>query len=108
MKISDIAWVRDSDLTTPAKLILMCLVSRANKRRQCFPSQRTISRDSGLCERSVREHLKILEEGDKISRVSRARQNGTRTSDVYTIHAPRTLKRAIVETVLTVVGGTGS
>lgn len=106
MKNSDYAWACDSDLPPSARHVLMCLIRRADKRRKCFPSHRTISNDSGLSRNNIVRCIKILEDCGRISRIRRHRKNGTRTSDMYTIHAPRPQKAAVKEVILTVVGGT--
>jgi DNA-binding transcriptional ArsR family regulator len=60
-----VAWehilrVRELSGSHVAKAILYALASRANEKGECWPSVKTLCRDSGLAERTVQTHLQSL------------------------------------------------
>ena len=65
------------------KLLMIVLGNFAHaKDPWCFPSQQTISEDSGLSERAIRDNLKAMEVAGLIRRVERRRKDGSKTSDL--------------------------
>ena len=72
-------------LTAPAKAVFLALACYADPKGRCFPSQRTLAADSGLCERTVRTALSQLEGLGWIVRERRNRADGSRSSDLITI-----------------------
>jgi hypothetical protein len=83
------AWAFRQNIPKPgAKLVLLALCDFADEAWSCFPGQATLAEKTSQGERTVRRHLEWLEQEGFI--VSRARfSNGRRTSNRYTIHAPR-------------------
>ncbi|CAM5469692.1 Helix-turn-helix domain-containing protein OS=Streptomyces aurantiogriseus OX=66870 GN=GCM10010251_23050 PE=4 SV=1 [Streptomyces aurantiogriseus] len=83
------AWAFRQDIPKPgAKLVLLALCDFADESWSCFPGQATLAEKTSQGERTVRRHLEWLEEEGFI--VSHARfSDGRRTSNRYTIHAPR-------------------
>ncbi|MGX8850580.1 helix-turn-helix domain-containing protein [Amedibacillus sp. YH-ame10] len=49
----------------------------------CYPSVRTIARDTNLSERTVRRQLSILVESGYLLRIPRRRENNGHTSNMY-------------------------
>ncbi|MFF2566677.1 helix-turn-helix domain-containing protein [Streptomyces sp. NPDC058084] len=89
MSIEAMAWAFRQNISKPgAKLVLLALCDFADESWSCFPGQETLAVKTSQGERTVRRHLEWLEQEGYI--VSRARfSNGRRTSNRYTIHAPR-------------------
>ena len=53
---------------------------------QCFPSQKRLADDTCLTERTVRTVIASLTERGMLSKVERRRPDGTRASDLFTLH----------------------
>ncbi|MGC9539959.1 helix-turn-helix domain-containing protein [Streptomyces sp. UG1] len=89
MSIEAMAWAFRQNIPKPgAKLVLLALCDFADEAWSCFPGQATLAEKTSQGERTVRRHLEWLEKEGFI--VSRARfSDGHRTSNRYTIHAPR-------------------
>ena len=68
------------------KLVLLALANYADERFQCWPSQERLAEDTELSARTVWGALKRLAEAGILSREQRKRQDGTRTTDVVTLH----------------------
>ena len=82
MSIQAVAWAISQRVGSPTgKVLLMCLANYANEKGECWPSQKTISREAELSERSTRDWLQKLEAQGFISRSRRHRSDGSRTSD---------------------------
>ncbi len=83
------AWAFRQNIPKPgAKLVLLALCDFADEQWSCFPGQATLAEKTSQGERTVRRHLEWLEAEGFI--VSHARfSDGRRTSNRYTIHAPR-------------------
>lgn len=60
ISLTDLQFVRNSNLPASAKLVLYELVFRANDRRICWPSIATIASDTSLSKSTVRRALKLL------------------------------------------------
>lgn len=76
MSVQAITWAfQQEGMTSGQKFILVSLCNRADEDWSCYPSIPLISAETGIGERSVREHLDALE---KLGVISRAR---TRNSD---------------------------
>ncbi len=77
-------WAYEQSVTNSgAKFVLVALANFADEEGNCWPSQPTIARMTGQSVRTVRSHLKNLEEGGYISREGRRRQNGSYSSDYF-------------------------
>lgn len=71
------------------KFTLVCLAGFADAKGYCWPGQDTLGDMSDQASRSVRRHLKELEEEDLlIEREKRGKAGGGRTSDGYWLLAP--------------------
>ena len=66
-----------------AKLVLLCLANYADEHGSCFPGQKKIAEQCGVCLRTVKDALARLEQAGLLSREHRQRADGTRTSDRY-------------------------
>lgn len=72
------------------KLTLLALANYADQDGRCWPSQVTLTRDTGLSERTIWAAMQRLEAAGTISRERRHRSDGYRTSDIVTISLPAT------------------
>lgn len=73
-------------VTASEKLVLLALANYADENMRCWPSQARLADDTCLTERTMRTVLASLEQRRLISRKERRRQDGTRASDVITLH----------------------
>lgn len=73
-------------LSPSEKLVLLALANFANDKMQCWPSQERLAADTELSARTVWAALKSLEDMRLMSRASRKRADGTRSTDVFTLH----------------------
>lgn len=80
-------WARGQRLAPGPKTVLMNLCGRADALGVCFPSQDKIAEDTGYSMRTVRRHIKALEEDGYIER-ERRQKGYIRRSDSYMIKAP--------------------
>ena len=83
----DIQVGRDGSFKGSAKVVFMTLCTHANNdTRKCFLSVKTIAKESGYCERTVRNALHKLSELGVIEITERfSRQNGFQVSSQYRI-----------------------
>jgi hypothetical protein len=77
--------VRDLEAGHVTKVLLYALATRAGKDDTCYPSIATIAHDSGLQERAVQRHLRVLEQNGLIKRDDR-----TGRASVFTLTLPST------------------
>lgn len=68
------------------KLLLLVLANYADEHMKCWPSQRRLAEDTCLTDRTVRALLSAMEQRGVISRTQRDRDDGSRSSDVITLH----------------------
>lgn len=68
------------------KLLLLVLANYADEAMACFPSHRRLATDSCLTERTILSLLKSLEEKRLIRRTERKRPDGSRATDLITLH----------------------
>ena len=68
-----------------ARTVYMYLKDRANRDGACWPGIRTIARELGLSQATVRRALKDLENGGWIVKTPRYRDNGSSTSNFYKV-----------------------
>ena len=73
------------------KLTLLALANYADQDGRCWPSQVTLTHDTGLSERTVWAAMQRLEAAGLISRERRRRSDGYRTSDLVTLTLPATI-----------------
>mgnify|MGYP001465286239 CR=1 FL=1 len=75
----------DDRLPSRAKLVYMYLHSRANKEGICWPAVGTIAKELKISRSTVKRALLDLELCGYIWKDHRYRENGGRTSNLYTI-----------------------
>lgn len=68
------------------KLVLLALANYADRELRCWPSQKTLSEDTELGERTVWGALKGLEARGLLTRKPRYRDDGARSTDVFTLN----------------------
>lgn len=68
------------------KIVFIYLKKFADQKGQCYPSIRTLSRQSGISVKKVKETLKQLEEKGVISKANRTRPDGGKSSNLYTVY----------------------
>ena len=87
--ISAVLNCRDPELTSSRRMVLVCLANYAGDDGHSWPSQQLIADESGCGIRSVKDHLKWLEENGFMIRKTKSlgQGNGSRTS--YHIMLPR-------------------
>ena len=74
-----------ADLPHRGITVYMYLKDRANAEGSCFPSVRTIGRELGLSRSTVKRALADLQEAGFLHREPRYRENGSSTSNLYTL-----------------------
>jgi len=75
-------------ITGPQKCILLLLADHANGEDTAWPSKKTLSEESCLSIRCVRDCLVALEKAGLILRTSRWRKDGSQSSDEITLTLP--------------------
>ena len=87
MSVQAMTWAWQQDLEPVDKLVLLALANRSNHETGvCFPGQQLLAQECSMSDRTVRRHLKRLEELGLIERRARMRGEGRgRTSDEYRI-----------------------
>lgn len=80
--ISAVLNCRDPELTSSRRMVLVCLANYAGDDGHSWPSQQLIADESGCGIRSVKDHLKWLEQNGFIIRKTKSlgQGNGSRTS----------------------------
>jgi DNA-binding MarR family transcriptional regulator len=75
----------DERLTHRARTVYMYLRDRADADGKCWPGVKRIASDLHLSRRTAQRALADLEQAGYIRRDERFRENGSRTSNLYTI-----------------------
>ncbi|MBE6910597.1 MAG: helix-turn-helix domain-containing protein [Ruminococcaceae bacterium] len=75
----------DERLTHRARAVYMYLRDRADADGKCWPGVKRIASDLHLSRRTAQRALADLEQAGYIRRDERFRENGSRTSNLYTI-----------------------
>lgn len=85
MSVQAMTWAFAQDVEPHAKLVLIALANRTNHETgTCYPGQDLIASECSMSSRTVRRHLRTLEERGLISRRARMLPEGRgRTSDEY-------------------------
>ena len=73
----------DTELPHRAKVVYMYLRDRANTKGECWPGIKTIAADLKLSRSTVKRALTDLEHSGYLYKVSRHRDNGSYTSNLY-------------------------
>jgi DNA-binding transcriptional ArsR family regulator len=87
MSVQAMTWAWEQHLDPSDKLVLLALANRTNHETGvCYPGQKLLAKECSMSDRSVRRHLKNLEDLGLIERRARMRKQGRgRTSDEYRI-----------------------
>ncbi len=72
-------------LPSRAVTVYLYLSDRGGKGNTCFPSVRTIARDTGLSVSTVKRAIDDLEQAGYLEHVHRFRPNGAKSSNLYTL-----------------------
>ncbi len=73
------------------RLVYIYLKKFADSKNQCYPSVKTISKQSGVSVNKVKITLKELEEKGIIAKTNRSRPDGGKSSNLYTLYDYRKL-----------------
>lgn len=76
------------------RLVYIYLKKFADSKNQCYPSVKTISKQSGISVNKVKITLKELEEKGIIAKANRNRPDGGKSSNLYTLYDYRELWNA--------------
>ena len=86
MSVQAVGWALKLDIPAATKFVLVALCNYADDKGRCWPSQESLARDTSMSDRTVRRHVKQLEEAGLITRKGRWKDGGSRTSDMFWIH----------------------
>ena len=75
----------DDALEHRAKAVYLYLRDRSDAEGKCWPGIKTIASDLGLSRSTVKRALSDLERSGYLERTSRFRENGSHTSNLYTL-----------------------
>ena len=81
--------IYDLDLPHRAVTVYVYLCDMANKKRECWPSTVTISKDLGLSRRTIVRALNDLENAGLIKRIPRRRKTGGWTSSLIRLEVDK-------------------
>ena len=76
------------DLPHRAKTVYMYLKDRCNRDNQCYPAIGTIASELQLSRRTVERAIADLEQAGLLVKEQRWRENGGRSSLLYTLKVP--------------------
>ena len=77
--------IYSSDLSHRARAVYMYLKDRADRDGKCWPAIKTIAKELGLSSSTVKRALNELCQAGLLTKESRWRENGGRTSNLYRI-----------------------
>ena len=77
--------IYQSDLSHRARAVYMYLKDRSDQDGKCWPAIQTISRDLNLSRSTVKRALNELYRAELLTKETRWRENGGRTSNLYRI-----------------------
>ena len=75
----------EDELPHRAKAVYMYLRDRSDAEGKCWPGVKRIAADLKLSPRTVQRALSDLERAGYVKRDERRRENGSRTSNLYTV-----------------------
>ena len=75
----------DDELSHRAKAVYMYLRDRSDAEGKCWPGIKTIAADLKLSRSTVKRALADLEKRGYLEKVHRFRENGSNTSNLYTV-----------------------
>ena len=76
----------DEELPSRAKAVYMYLRDRSNKDGKCWPGIKTIAGELNLSRSTVKRALDDLYQAELITKETRRRENGSLTSNLYSIN----------------------
>ena len=77
--------IYSEDLPHRAKAVYMYLKDRCNQNNQCYPAIGTIAKELRLSRRTVERAIPDLEQAGLLMKEQRWRENGGRSSLLYTL-----------------------
>ena len=77
--------IYSEDLPHRAKAVYMYLKDRCNQNNQCYPAIGTIAKELRLSRRTVERAIADLEQAGLLMKEQRWRENGGRSSLLYTL-----------------------
>lgn len=77
--------VRDTSISGNAKLVYMCLISRANRNQQTWPSHALIAKEAKVSVSSVKTALVELRELGVVTWSQQRRNDGGLSSNMYRV-----------------------
>lgn len=77
--------IYSEDLPHRAKAVYIYLMDRCNRDNQCWPAIGTIARELNLSRRTVERAIADLEKAGRLSKEQRWRENGGKSSLIYTL-----------------------
>lgn len=80
--------IYDQELPHRAKAVYMYLKDRCNKEGQCYPAIGTIAKELQLSRRTVQRAIDDLVRAGLVTKKQRWRENGGRSSLLFTIKVP--------------------
>lgn len=76
--------VSGANVSSSARTVYRALLHYANRETwSCFPSIKTITKDTGMSRSTIMRCLNELEKEDLILRINRLRENKGKTSNMY-------------------------
>ncbi len=75
----------DTELPSRARAVYMYLHDRSDAEGKCWPGIKTIASDMKLSRSTVKRALADLEKAGYLKKLSRYRENGSSTSNLYSI-----------------------
>ena len=66
-------------------IVYCCLVKHSDKNGVCFPSRRLITKECCIDKKTVDAALRSLEKAGLVKKKKRRRQDGSNTSNAYTV-----------------------
>ena len=75
----------DTELPSRARAVYMYLHDRSDAEGKCWPSIKTIASDMKLSRSTVKRALADLEKAGYLKKLPRYRENGSSTSNLYSI-----------------------
>lgn len=73
------------DLKPREFIVYCCLVKHSDKNGVCFPSRRLIAEECCIDKKTVDSAIKNLEKAGLVKKKKRRRQDGSNTSNAYTV-----------------------
>ncbi|OQB13438.1 MAG: hypothetical protein BWY15_01735 [Firmicutes bacterium ADurb.Bin193] len=89
VKSNNLNSVYSADLPSRAVSVYLYLFQRTNKELSCFPSIKTICKETKLSRSTVKRALGDLERNGFIIKDTRLRPNGGQSSNLYLLHAEK-------------------